>query len=222
MSSTPNYTENYTTNQLGLPLDLGIILSPKSEVHTYLELTKGIDFSKYFGTSSSLGRIPKNRVKKMNAILFDYMIGFRSTRAIEQACQNDIRFMYLIEGMAAPSNTLINNVMNKIKDKLDFLLLEINKEIMDQEDIDTDRLYIDGTKIEADANKYTFKWKKSILKHRDKLYLKITNRLVGLIDYLGIELVYGKGKRKTQYSNCMTISKNTPRNSRTTIKTLQL
>lgn len=225
-----NYTENYTINQLVLPLNLGIILSPKSEVHTYLELTKGIKLEKYFGNKSNLGRIPKNRVKIMNAILFGYMIDFRSTRAIEKACINDIRFMYLIEGMAAPSHTLINNVMNEIKEKLDFLFLEINKEIIKREDIDIDRLYIDGTKIEADANKYTFKWKKSILKHRDKLYLKITkeikqyneviqeygyksltmkdkyktkelekivNRLVGLIDYLGIKLVYGKGKRKT-------------------------
>jgi len=230
MTKHVNYTENYTTNQLVLPLDLGIILSPKSEVHTYLELTKGIKLEKYFGRSSNIGRLPKNRVKIMNAILFGYMIGFRSTRAIEQACINDIRFMYLIEGMASPSHTLINNVMKEIKEKLDFLLLEINKQIMSREDIDIDRIYIDGTKIEADANKYTFKWKKSILKHRNKLYIKVTkeikqyneimkdygyksltasekykvkemekivNRLVGLIDYLGIKLVYKQGKRKT-------------------------
>lgn len=230
MTNTLNYTANYTTNQLVLPLDLGIILHPKSEVHTYLELTKGIKLEKYFGNNSNLGRIPKNRVKIMNAILFGYMIGFRSTRAIQQACINDIRFMYLIDGMASPSHTLINNVMNEIKEKLDSLLLEINTEIMKREDIDIERLYIDGTKIEADANKYTFKWRKSIEKHLVKLFLKITkeikqynelikeygyksiqvkekyksreiekieNRLVGLIDYLGIELVYKQGKRKT-------------------------
>lgn len=83
MTSTHNYTRNYTTNQLVLPLDLGIILSPKSEVHTYLELTKGIKLEKYFGRNIKLGRLPKNRVKIMNAILFGYMIDFRSTRAIE-------------------------------------------------------------------------------------------------------------------------------------------
>ncbi len=174
MTKHHNYTENYTTNQLVLPLNLGIILHSKSEVYTYLELMKGINLEKYFGRINDLGRIPKNRVKIMNAILFGYVIGFRSTRAIEQACINDIRFMYLIERMDAPSHTLINNVMNEIKEKLDSLLLEINREIMKREDIDIDRLYIDGTKIEADANKYTFKWKKFILKHRDKLYIKIT------------------------------------------------
>ena len=229
MTNTHNYTVNYTTNQLVLPLDLEIIIEKDSEVYTYLELMKGIKLEKYFGRESNIGRIPKNRVKIMNAILFGYMIGYRSTRKLEEACKNDIRFMYLIEGMNPPSHTLINNVMNEIKEKLDSLLLEINQEIMKREDIETDKLYIDGTKIEADANKYTFKWKKSILKFRDKLYIKISkalpelnelfkdngykgitekekykpkeikkivNRLVGLIDYLGIKCVYGKGQRK--------------------------
>lgn len=230
MQKPIKYQENYTTNQLVLPLNLGIILEKDSEVYTYLELTKGIDLKKYFGRETNTGRIPKNRVKIMNAILFGYMIGYRSTRKLEEACKNDIRFMYLIEGMNSPSHTLINNVMNEIKDKLDSLLLEINQEIMKREDIETDKLYIDGTKIEADANKYSFKWKKSIIKFRDKLYKKIskslkeaneifveygyketrekekykikeiekiTNRLLGIIDYLGIECVYGKGQRKT-------------------------
>ena len=85
--------------------------------------------------------------------------------------------MYLIEGMNPPSHTLINNVMNEIKEKLDSLLLEINQEIMKREEIETDKLYIDGTKIEADANKYTFKWKKSIIKFRDKLHIKISKVL---------------------------------------------
>ena len=198
MTSTLNYTENYTTNQLVLPLDLEIILSPKSEVHTYLELTKGINFNKYFGKSSNIGRIPKNRVKIMNAILFGHMIGYRSTRRLEEACKNDIRFMYIISGMAAPSHTLINNVMNEIKEKLDSLLLEVNQEIMKREEIEIDKLYIDGTKIEADANKYTFIWKKSVLKHRDKLYLKITKEIPKLNEVFS-ENGYKKIEIKDKY-----------------------
>lgn len=78
--------------------------------------------------------------------------------------------MYLFGGMAAPSRTLINNVMNEIKDKLDSLLLEINQEIMKREDLDMEKIYIDGTKIEADANKYTFKWRKSVEASRETIY----------------------------------------------------
>lgn len=231
MESTPKYTENYTTNQLVLPLNLGIKLRKDSEVYTYLELTKGIRMEKYFGAPSGKGRHRKNRVQILNAILFGFMVDVRSTRAIEKACQNDIRFMYLIDGIEAPSHTLINDVMNEIGEKLDYLFKEVNETIMRKEDLDTNKLYIDGTKIEADANKYSFKWKKSIIKHRNKLYKKVSmtlqklnpiyeshgykpvketntysikvltkmvNRLVGIIDYNGIELVYGKGHHKSE------------------------
>ena len=201
MTNTIIYQENYTTKQLVLPLDLGIKISNDSEVYTYLELMKGIELEKYFGRESNIGRLPKNRVKIMNAILFGYMIGYRSTRKLEEACKNDIRFMYLIEGMNSPSHTLINNVMNEIKDKLDSLLLEINQEIMKREDIETDKLYIDGTKIEADANKYTFKWKKSILKFREKLYIKITKALPELNELFksnGYKEIIEKNKYKAK------------------------
>jgi hypothetical protein len=158
------------------------------------------------------------------------MVDIRSTRALASACKNDIRFLYLLGEMNPPSHTLINDVMNEVGSKLDWLVLEINQEIMKREQLDLDYLYIDGTKIEADANKYKFVWKKSVVKHRDKLYQKITkdlpklndildsygyrkvrsketytqqhlqrvmDRLVGIINHLGVELVYGKGTRKT-------------------------
>ncbi len=230
MESTPKYTENYTTNQLVLPLNLGIKIKKDSEVFTYLELTKGLKLEKYFDAPSDKGRHRKNRVQILNTILFGFMVDIRSTRALEKACQNDIRFMYLIEGMASPSHQLINEVMKEIGDKLTYLQKALMEEIMKYEKIETEKLYIDGTKIEADANKYTFKWKPSILKFRNKLYDKVTkslpgvnalfnetnqkpikvdetytvktlnkivNRLIGLIDQEGIDLVYGKGKRKT-------------------------
>jgi transposase len=184
MRTPLNYTENYTTNRPVLPLDLGIKMQKDSEVYTYLELMKGIELEHYFEQPSDKGRVRKNRVRIMNAILFGFMVDVRSTRALASACQNDIRFMYLLGEMNPPSHTLINEVMKEIGDKLDSLLFEINQEIMKRETIDIDRLYIDGTKIEADANKYTFKWKKSIIKFREKPYIKISKDIPKLNEIL--------------------------------------
>ena len=177
MIRTPKYTENYTTNQLVLPLDLGIKIKKDSEVFTYLELTKGLGLENYFDAPKNKGRHRKNRVQILNAILFGFMVDVRSTRALEKACQNDIRFMYLIEGIDAPSHQLINEVMKEIGDKLTYLQHALMQEIMKHETIDTDKLYIDGTKIEADANKYSFRWGRAIITHRKKLYEKITKAL---------------------------------------------
>lgn len=46
--------------------------------------------------------------------------------------------------------------------------------MIDKENIDTSRLYIDGTKIESRANKYTFVWRGRVEKSRENLYKKIT------------------------------------------------
>ena len=225
------YQEDYTTKQLILPMDLGIIIQEDSEVHSYLKLMKGINLEKYFDYSNQgIGRNRKNRVQILNAILFGQMVNVRSTRAIAEACRNDIRFLYLISGINPPSHTLINEVINELNLSLESLMVEINEEIMKREDIDIDKLYIDGTKIEADANKYTFVWTKQVQKARDKLYHKINkaipkwnelfkdrgyreikirstyqssylekpkNRMIGIVDKVGIGFVYGKGKRKT-------------------------
>ena len=172
------YQEDYTTKQLILPMDLGIILQEDSEVHSYLELMKGIRLEKYFDNrNQGIGRNKKNRVQILNAILFGQMVNVRSTREIANACRNDIRFLYLISDMNPPSHTLINEVINEMNVSLETMMIEINQEIMKREEIEIDKLYVDGTKIEADANKYTFIWTKQVIKARDKLYKKISQAI---------------------------------------------
>ena len=57
---------------------------------------------------------------------------------------------------------------------IETLFSDINKYLFEREGVDLSRIYIDGTKIEANANKYTWVWKKSCLKSRDKVYAKLT------------------------------------------------
>lgn len=83
------------------------------------------------------------------------------------------------------------------------------------EDISTDTIYIDGTKIEAYANKYTFVWKKSIEKYRTRLDEKILElisnfnddfnlqydnflEIYSYLSNLNFQIVKGRGKRKSK------------------------
>ena len=227
MIETNNYTVNYTPNQLILPMDLSINLPRNSEVRTYAELMKGIDLGKYFTKrEETRGRIPKNRVRILNAILFGYMVDVRSSRALESACKYDIRFMWLMGDMKAPSHTLIATVITELSQDLKKIFKEVLEVIEAKDKTDTNILYIDGTKIEADANRYTFVWKKAIVKHQARLHLKISKTLehlktLSLVDIPiqksyksstlkrivskvktileceSIALVYGKGQKKT-------------------------
>ena len=227
MESTANYTLHYIPEQLILPMDLAINLPLNSEVRTYAEIMKGIDLEKYFEKrQETRGRLPKNRIRILNAILFGYMVDVRSTRALESACRNDIRFMWLMGQMETPSHTLIASVITELSMDLKSIFKDVLDAVEKRDPTDTRVLHIDGTKIEADANRYTFVWKKAVTKHQANLYTKIsdilrqlnaltpldinqqktykastlkriTNKLDLLMRKTGIERVYGKGKRKT-------------------------
>ena len=52
-------------------------------------------------------------------------------------------------------------------------------------------IFIDGTKIEACANKYTFVWKKAVTKNQAKLLIKIVDLIAECEQLYGIQIVYG-------------------------------
>ncbi len=64
-----------------------------------------------------------------------------------------------------------------MKGSIDQIFAEINQYIFETEGVDLEHVYIDGTKIEANANRYTWVWKKSCLTKRNKVFAKITKLL---------------------------------------------
>ena len=86
--------------------------------------------------------------------------------------------MWLLDGGKPPGfMTLDNFARHHLQGSIVDILTDINHYIFTRRGVDTDRVYIDGTKIEASSNKYTWVWKKSCIKNRDKVFGKIT-RLV--------------------------------------------
>ena len=105
--------------------------------------------------------------------------GICSLRRIEKLCRNDIRYIYLLDDMEAPSFATFGNfIREELTDPIEDIFLKINEYIFAEDHVDLDHAYIDGTKIEANANHYTWVWKKSCEKNRVKVFEKIS----GLID----------------------------------------
>jgi hypothetical protein len=111
------------------------------------------------------------------------MENITSLREMAKAAQHDIRIMWLTDELK-PSHQTINEFMkHHLQENIKTLFYDLNQYIIDKEKIDTERLYIDGTKIEANANKYTFVWKGSIEKFRDKLFKKITKQIKAMNEH---------------------------------------
>ena len=104
-----------------------------------------------------------------------------------------MRYMYLMD-YATPSYRTFGYFINEVlADSVEDLFNEINHVIFKKEHVDLNHLYIDGSKFEANANKYTWVWKKATEKSRYRLFAKITS----LFEEMNKDLAWSKVKIQT-------------------------
>ena len=153
------------------------IIEMDDPVYTFCEVVRHIDLYKYLAQEESrTGRPRYDEIKLMKIVLFAFMEnGYVSVRMIEKLCKTDIRFLWILDGTPAPSFMTIDNFMNKtLKQSIQKIFQDINSYIFEQEHVDLNHVYLDGTKITANANRYSWVWKKSCAKNRQKVFEKVT------------------------------------------------
>lgn len=113
----------------------------------------------------------------IKVLFYGYLSNVYSCRKIEKALNENIHFMF-ISGNSTPGFRTINEFRGKIlKEKIKDLFAEVVKMLVELGYVSLDVQYIDGTKIEAKSNKYTFVWRGSVEKYKEKLETKINTIL---------------------------------------------
>jgi transposase len=130
-----------------------------------------MDINELKAAYSQLGRKPAAPPRILLKILFyAYMEQTYSSRKIQKACERDVNFMWLLSGNAAPSHKTINEFrkhrLGEAVEKLHYQFVVMLHEIGE---VSLENGFPDGTKIEANANKYTFVWKKAVEKFSARL-----------------------------------------------------
>ncbi len=118
------------------------------------------------------GRSPYHPKMMLKVILYAYMNNIYSCRKIEKALKRDIHFIWLA-GYEKPDFITINRFRNRVKDEIGNIFTQPVLLLAERGFVSLDVEYIDGTKIESKANKYTFVWRKTVEKNRSKLMEKI-------------------------------------------------
>ena len=91
---------------------------------------------------------------------------------MELNCKRDINFMFLLEGHSAPDHATLARFRSiHFAPCSKRILAEVSNILFDLGEISGETIFIDGTKIEANTNKYTFVWKKAVTKNQAKLAL---------------------------------------------------
>ena len=151
----PNTVKYSTPIQLKLPVDMERIIEISDPVYTFSEVMEHIDLRKYVAERKdcSTGRPKYDPEKLLKVILFAFMeYGYCSVRMIEKLCKTDIRFLWLLDEVNAPSHMTISSfIKNELMGSVDEIFSDINGYIFEQEQVDLTHVYIDGTKMEANA-----------------------------------------------------------------------
>ena len=118
------------------------------------------------------GRSPYHPRMMLKVILYAYMSNIYSCRKIEKALLRDVHFIWLA-GYEQPDFITINRFRNRVKDEINNVFTQLVLLLAERGLVSLDVEYIDGTKIESKANKYTFVWRGSVEKNRARLMEKI-------------------------------------------------
>ena len=122
------------------------------------------------------GRPSYNPYRLFAAVIYAFSKHSGSVRKIEESITFDLRFIYLMD-QKIPTYVTISKFLNNVVVKHHKeIFITIIKTIIKKYQIDIDDVFLDGTKIEANANKYLFVWKPTA--HHKKLNDKIKEILI--------------------------------------------
>ncbi len=177
-----------------------------------------MDYAPLMRAYKRTGRRPAtDPVTMLKILVYAMMQGIFSSRAIALACTRDINFIWLLNGEEAPNHSEIARFRSKrLTECGEELFYQLVEKLHHFGEIKYEHLFVDGTKIEANANKYSFVWKKSTTKFETRLYGKLEKLIPELNSKYGIladtpeellnelkgrvtaPFVYGRGKRKSE------------------------
>ena len=182
-----DYTLFDAEYQVCLPMETGVLIPRESPVRMLSAIFERMDWSVFDACYSRLGRIEYSPRILTKLLVYGYMRQIYSSREIERACKENINFMFLLEGNKAPDHNTIarfrSNHFSQVKEQL---MEELVKILMELGEISMANVFIDGTKIEANANRYSFVWKKRVEKEKARLLEKIKKELPGIVKQTGI------------------------------------
>ncbi|MBR4908909.1 MAG: IS1182 family transposase [Acidaminococcaceae bacterium] len=103
-------------------------------------------------------------------IVFAMLEGVYSLRAIQRQCQVNIQYMWLLQGYKVSSHMAIGRFYERLTvPVLEDLFAQFIHVLSETDSVTMDEVYIGGTKLEANANRYTFVWRKNIERGLKKL-----------------------------------------------------
>lgn len=156
-----------------IPMNLEEMVGEDHLVRQIDEIINRIDTSVLGEQYQGGGTSAYHPVMLLKVILYAYSQRIFSSRRIAKGLRENIHFMWLSR-MNQPDYRTVNRFRSVIlRETIEELFAQLVEELLDLGLVDFERYFVDGTKMEANANKYSFVWKKSTEKYKAKLQEKV-------------------------------------------------
>lgn len=172
-SSQRYHFRPYSPNQTILfPQQIDKDIAEDDPVRLISHVVEHLDLSPLRKLYKERGRSPYDPKMLLKVVIYAYMNNIYSCRKIEKALKRDVHFIWLA-GYEQPDFITVNRFRNRVKNEINNVFTQLVLLLCAKGLVTLDVEYIDGTKIESKANKYTFVWRKTVERNRAKLMEKI-------------------------------------------------
>lgn len=162
---------NYSQGEL-FPQNISEWIPENHLVRIVDKIIESIDITPIIDTYPGGGCSSYHPKMMLKVIIYAYCEKIYSSRKIDQALKENINFIW-ISGRQTPDFRTINRFRLKLKKTIKKIFFRIIKFLLKNKYIKFENYFLDGTKVEANANKYTFVWKKATDKYKKLLVEKI-------------------------------------------------
>jgi transposase len=168
-SSRPVF-KSYNQKQLMiLPPSLDELIEPGHPVRVVDELIDKVDDTSLLKQYKGGGTSSYHPRMLLKVMIYSYLCNIYSSRRMESALKENIHFMWL-SGMNRPDHNTINRFRSeKLKDVLKEIFAQVVIMLAETGRVSLKDVYLDGTKIEANANRYSFVWGKAVKYNKERI-----------------------------------------------------
>lgn len=136
-------------------------------------IVDSLDISRIIDTYKFGGRNAYHPRMMLKVVIYGYLNNIYSCRKIENALNDRVSFMWLSGNQTPDHNTINRFRSSHLKDSIHEIFTRVVTMLVGMEYLSLESTYIDGTKIESRANRYTFVWRKSVERNKARLEEKI-------------------------------------------------
>jgi transposase len=152
-----------------LPPSLDDLISANHPVRIVNDVINRVDISPLLGKYKGGGTSSYHPSMLLKVVVYSYLVNIYSSRKMETAVRENIHLMWL-SGMSKPDHHTLNRFRSdRLKGVLKKIFVQVVQLLADQGLVSLKEVYVDGTKLEANANKYTFVWGNSIKTNKEKM-----------------------------------------------------